>query len=409
MPVFRIDDVDTLASRMRQAAEDTPPQTYPFFLGNGCARAAGVPRRATMARRIFERFARSDPVKIRRLLPIWPNAGAEQLRDAFTAWMAEHTPVQRYKVFESFYRSVGVPQFYRDLADLVVAGYVTDILTTNVDTLLEQALDAAGLRRNFDYSVTVIGSSGLPSSPPRLLQVVKLFGDMEQNVLPAGSEPIEVVLDNGRKMFSKHMARDLVVVGHDLSDPPQPIDRWLASRSGGELWWVHPEADHARVATLAGDRDVVVIEGEDRATPGGFFDRLTLHLLRLPALEAADALEGRREEALLSGDNLRTILRSVARPAAEQLSEAANLLDRVVAEAVHAGPRVKTSLVSFLESQAKAVADEVAAPDPDVGVVAGALAAAHTLCRSSLGGVVSASTKTDLASAARKFSSAELP
>jgi hypothetical protein len=411
-----------------------------------------------MARRTFERVERSDLAKVQDLLPSWPAASDDQLVDAFTAYLVGHTPMERYKVLESFYRSVPIPQFYRDLADLVVAGYVTDVLTTNVDTLLEQALDAAGLRRGFDYTVAVVGSPGRLSpdgSPPQAvkLQVVKLYGDIGESILPVGAESIEAALQYGRTLFKKQMAYDLIVVGHDLGDPPQPIDSWLARRKGGELWWVHPGPERVRVEALALDKDVVLIEGEDRATPDAFFGRLSLHLLRLPALDAADALEGRPEAAMSEDEletefvkgkllksravtyglqaqripgvedpvvgtqlayeqslqaELETKLRWAQQPPPDLLTEAAQVLDRMVLEASQAIPLVRTSVVSFLDSQAKAVANEIAAPNPDPGVVAGAVAAADTVCRSSLGSVISQDTTADIASVAHRFSAGEL-
>ncbi len=405
-----------------------------------------------MARRTFERGERTDFAKIQELLPDWPAVSDEQLTDAFAAYLARHTPVERYKILEPFYRSVPIPQFYRDLADLVIAGYVTDVLTTNVDTLLEQALDSAGLRRGSDYTVAVVGSSGELPPPAKSLQVVKLYGDIGQSVLPVGAGSIEAALQDGRRLFKKQMAQDLIVVGHDLADPPQPIDGWLTRRSVGELWWVQPGPDHDRLEALASGRDVALIEREDRATPDGFFGRLSLHLIRLPALDAADALLG-RDEAVLSEDeletefvkgqllksravtyglqaqripgvadpslgtklayeqslqaNLESRLRSTQDPPPALLAEAARVLDQIVAEA-EVVPEVKTSVVSFLDSQARAVADEITAEDPDPGVIGGAIAAADALCRSSLGGVISPDTTAEIASLAQKFGTGEL-
>jgi hypothetical protein len=458
MHVLRIDRVSTLAERMRAVAAASPPRTYPLFLGAGFARAAGVPSTAAMARMTLESLESSDCARVLGLLPTWPDASDEQLTAAFAAYLAEHTPVERYKVLESFYRSVPIPQFYRDLADLVLAGYITDVLTTNVDTLLEQALDDAGMQRGHDYTVAVVGSSREPTpaarSPQKVkLQVVKLYGDIGQSVLPVGADSIEAALQEGRKLFKNQMAYDLVVVGHDLSDPPQPIDSWLARRSGGELWWVHPSPERDRVEALARDTDVVLIQGEERATPDAFFGRLSLHLIRLPALDAADALQGRPEAALSEDEletelakgqllksravtydlqaqgipgvddpqlgtqfayeqslqaNLAAKLRSAYRPPPGLLTEAARVLDRIAVEASQAVPHVKPSAVSFLDSQARAVADEIAAPNPDPGVVAGAVAAADTLCRTSLGDAISPGTTAAIASVAYKLGEAEL-
>ena len=133
------------------------------------------------------------------------------------------------------------------------------------------------------------------------------------------------------------------------------------------------------------------------------------HALRLAIPGVEDPLVGTQlaYEQSLQAD-LEIKLRTAQPPPPELLTQAVSVLDRLVAEASGATPSVKTSVVSFLDTQARAVADEVAAPDPDPGVIAGAVAAADALCRSSLGSVISPTTTADIASVASRFSAGEL-
>ena len=46
-----------------------------------------------------------------------------------------------------------MPAFYQDFARIIKAGYVRQILTTNIDSLIEQALESQGLARDVDFEV----------------------------------------------------------------------------------------------------------------------------------------------------------------------------------------------------------------------------------------------------------------
>ncbi len=283
--------VRELAARMRDAAADDPPHTLPVLLGTGCAEAAGVPSNAVMARGTLPRLAASKKV---------PDVLSEETPDAqwveaFRGYLGGLNRVERYKVLEPYYRALPVPSFYRDLADLVVDGFVDRILTTNVDSLLEQALERAGLRAGTGYEIVVLGSlQPRPSVEGSVLTLVKLHGDLGESLLPVGPDEIGKVLHEHRSEFRSQLLDELIVVGHRLSESePEPVNDWLWRSSDSPLWWATPdppETDPGQLGQLAEKRSVRLLAGPEQGSPEGLFARLTFELQGLPAMRAADVV-----------------------------------------------------------------------------------------------------------------------
>ena len=148
-------DVARLAGKMSELRAEQPPRPLPFLIGDLCGERAGVPSPAEIGRAALGSLFERSPTFRAQLLPAGVNAPDDEVEAAFLGWLGQMTHLQRYRVLEPFYRRVPVPLFYQDLADLLVGGFVTHILTTNVDTLLEQALDGRGLTAGRDYGVQV--------------------------------------------------------------------------------------------------------------------------------------------------------------------------------------------------------------------------------------------------------------
>lgn len=410
--------VRELAARMREVVTADPPRTLPVLLGAGCAEAAGVPSYATMARDTLPRLAEVG----KGPLPPPDTAPDEDWVEVFKGYLSGLLPVQRYKVFEPYYRVLPVPSFYRDLADLVVAGFVTHVLTTNVDSLLEQALDRAGLRAGTGYKVVVLGSpEPRPSSNDPDLTLVKLHGDLGESLLPVEPEEIGQVLHEQRKTFRSELLDELVVVGHRLSgSEPEPLDKWLVMSSSAPLWWASPEPPEAGsgpLADLAGTRPVRLLLGAERGTPEGLFARLSFELLGLPALRAADVVgddvdDHRLEVEFHRSELLKTrsaaldlneqVVPGVHDPAlaselAEQRRRSAaqeEQLSNIVGEVTEDRPLRSTtdaigrligeasrldagqSTVDFLRSCARLIRQQASGDHPDLALVQTALAAA---------------------------------
>jgi hypothetical protein len=262
--------IDQLAEGIRERRADSQnawQEPYILFLGEGCAQAAGAPSRAAIARQALQTFGFEG------------NAGDLQdaeVFDKFASHTASLAPAQLGRMLRSLYAPVPVPSFYQYLAILIRERYFPMILTTNFDTLLEQALAASGVRES-DYYVTTFPDRIVRGSGEPLTHIVKLHGDLAQDIAQVTPDQIDEALRSSRRWIKRDLQGDLIMLEHILCD--DPIDRWLGHSPARELWWIseNPPPDPSKIASWS-DRPVHEITGTI-GRPSGFFAQLALRLL----------------------------------------------------------------------------------------------------------------------------------
>lgn len=274
------EELTALAREMLERRE-RDQQPYILFLGRGCADAAGIPNSLEIAQQLFR-----DRDLARQYLDAGGEGDDEQaLLHAFNDFVAEMTPGQRYRMLQSFYAGLPVPSFYQDLALLIKAGFFCRILTTSIDTLLEQALNGAGLFSERDYQVISLGNPK-PTRPTLdyeqaagMIGIVKLHGDLAQEKALITPDEIADALAPQRAFVKGELAGDLVMVGYEFES--EPLNNWLAWVPG-ELWWVSPQPpETAQVGRIESSRSLHHLHGEP-AWPEVFFGQLVYLLLRRP-------------------------------------------------------------------------------------------------------------------------------
>ncbi len=272
-------DIRLLADQVLERQEMGRP--FILFLGHECAAAAGVPSMYKIARQVF-----ADPDLASLYLHERDLEDRQDALNALGELMDEMTSGQRYRMLQSFYANIPVPSFYQDLALLVRAGYFRHILTTNIDNLLEQALNGAGMAEERDYQVIVPGQKeSLPwrqqktdvSDAP--VHIIKLHGDLAQQQVSFTREEISDALEPQRAYIKGELSGDLVMVGYQFES--EPLNQWL-SWVPGVLWWVSAAApDEDRMEPILERRRVNWVQG-DRARPELFFGHLVWFLPRQP-------------------------------------------------------------------------------------------------------------------------------
>lgn len=292
--------IDDLAEHLRQ--RNTPGRQadgwgpYILFLGGGCSLAAGAPSTVEIARTALGTFGfETDSASL----------DDARVLERFEAHTSSLSSAQLTRMLQSLYARVAVPAFYQDLALLVRDRFFPLIITTNFDTLLEQALAALGVR-NTDFRVTTFGSrrastgADRDAPQPPLTHLVKLHGDLAQNRVHFLPEDVERALHESRHWIKSDLKGDIVMVGHILSD--DPVDTWLAHSPHRELWWV-AEAPPEKPERVHGWTDDYHEVSGEIGRPQVFFTQLVLRLLRAPAskresaaTDAALTTEGLQQE-----------------------------------------------------------------------------------------------------------------
>lgn len=301
--------IDNLAELMSERYDDRSPtqfitqssdspdsdgvEPYILILGSGCSRSAGVPTFEEIALKVFESLSEDEEWQS-YVPPQEMQSDSKKLLKAFYKLLDKMTNSQVFRMLQSFYVNIPVPMFYQDLAVLARAGYFNRILTTNFDTLLEQALDGAGLQPDIDYQVTSLGvkskhkltreswpDSSYPTKDP--LQIIKLHGDIAQQQMNIAPWNIEDALVSQRRMVKSELQGDIVMVGYNFEC--EPINDWLKSGRRDQLWWVGPEPEDAPIDIQNWAERIFRINHEI-GKPETFFNQLSLRLLRLPMLES---------------------------------------------------------------------------------------------------------------------------
>lgn len=219
-------------------------------------------------------------------------ADRDKVVQAFYDMLRTMSDIERYSIFQSFYDRVPVPLFYQDLARLLKAGYFSHILTTSIDTLLDQALSGTSLGPNSAYQapyqiITFDPDTKYDTSPSLTLgdtvTIIKLHGDLAQSAVLMPEE-IENALNLNRNFIRPQFKGNMVIVGYEFES--KPVNDWLAKISEGELWWVAPNRpDQQQIDPIEQRVWVHHINGpsaEPDAFFGDFFGELALRLLRLP-------------------------------------------------------------------------------------------------------------------------------
>jgi Effector-associated domain 1/SIR2-like domain len=176
------------------------------------------------------------------------SAGHDQaaVRGEFSRRFRDLSSLERFSLLQSIYRRIPVPAFYQDFARIIKGGYVRQILTTNIDSLLEQALESQGLARDVDFEVVVLGTpysrdalSALEEKDASERQlIIKLHGDITQGEFGLAQDEIDHAVRAARRYIKDELDADLVMVGYEAESGP--LNEWLARARSG-FWWVDEE------------------------------------------------------------------------------------------------------------------------------------------------------------------------
>jgi SIR2-like domain len=266
-------------------------EPYILFLGVGCSVAAGAPTMSQLAQKVLE-LVSSDESYADFVPPT--NVDDEERLKYFYKLTDSMSPGQRFRILQSFFANIPVPIFYQQLAVLIKAGYFTKILTTNFDTLLEQACNGAGLELGYDYEVTTpttgeansfdnYWEQSTPANDKEIVQIIKLHGDISQQQLDLAPWRIEELLMRGRRAIKSELKGDMIIVGYEFESIK--VNEWLqnTSRAREELWWINSTLLNGYI-DINNWADSIKIIPENIASPEAFFNQLSLRLVRLPVL-----------------------------------------------------------------------------------------------------------------------------
>src|SRR5579883_375585 len=219
------------------------------------------------------------------------------------------------------------------LAELVKRGYFSEIISTNVDDLLERAFIQAEMKEGFDFEVAMAGyGAGPMPSKTHLPRIVKVFGDFASRDYMIGNrhKRLGSRQESGRFLRSL-LDRDTLILGIDPVWDQELLRIFPAT--GGLLWLVDEEnqSKHPLISRCLQGRQGTYITGNE-GSPEIFLQSLQ---------QSFDTLEGISSQAN----------KDVAPEKRDRYSIAADGLE--IARSLKAGKKAPTIL--FLGSRAGAL------------------------------------------------------
>jgi hypothetical protein len=222
---------------------------------------------------------------------------------AFYSLLKDKPRDDRRTLLARFFEIAGVTEGYDDLADLIMEGYFGLIVTTNVDTMLEEALQEAKIKRPGTFVIgrnpdDTIGS--WLSIRGHDVKIVKLRGSLDS---PDFTFPPDRMVFNPhiQEALQRETRKSLLFVGYTRQD--RAVLDLVNSIADHAIWWVSyheptwRDADDRPVLQLLRQRksDDNILSGED-ARFENFFSTLyeTLTGAKMPPRLAVvwDRLEG---------------------------------------------------------------------------------------------------------------------
>jgi len=245
-----------------------------LFLGEGVARAANVPGIKDMARDLYLRIT-SEPSD--------EQVDPDDVVNAFYGVWDTLEPFERQSLLQSYFAQLPVPEFYFDLAQLLIDECFVMVLTTSIDLLLEQALSFSGLKQGEDYLVATFALREEPTlaaiqrSGKTPIRILKLHGDLSGSRVAITPDEIERHLGPQRAAVKGNfLSGEIVLAGYSFES--QPINEWLAWTQG-VLWWVSPDhPDQEHVGPLEAAHTINYVDGSN-ADPKELFGILRMGLL----------------------------------------------------------------------------------------------------------------------------------
>lgn len=269
-------------------AEARPGDSFLLLLGSGFAEAAQVPGVEQVACGVFAGLFAGDPVAASSFLSEedWEQIQqAEQSEDtrralleAFYKYVSSLSGrLARRSVFWSFYDGLPILQCYQDVARLTKDGYFHDVLTTNVDTFLEGALDAVGLSEGDGYYVVdLVVDPECERCPPSggdgVVSIVKLHSGLGPSELTGSFDEIRSFLKPERAVLA---------AGYEFEN--QWVNDWLAE-SDGVLWWASPKHPASEGLALLENWDVRYVGEPGDVNLAKFFGLLGTELAAVKSL-----------------------------------------------------------------------------------------------------------------------------
>lgn len=190
---------------------------------------------------------------IKKIQKTYPQKCASQRPQGYTAHMKMLTPIQRKELINSSIANAQLNMAHLYLAQLIKAGYIDRVLTTNFDPLVSQALATENI---FPGIYDFAASQEFRPDDTADIAIFHLHGQKDGYNLLHTDDEVNTIFEKSKALFEATLRdRTILVVGY--SGENDPIFRHLESMKRFErsLYWIGYQDCEPATKVLAGILD----------------------------------------------------------------------------------------------------------------------------------------------------------
>jgi hypothetical protein len=170
-------------------------------------------------------------------------SSGEQFQECYTILTSnKFSETDLHIILQESLKDVGVIEADVGLAFLIKHEYFNEIISTNIDDGLEDALLHTDMKEGRHYEVIRIGSSTSRHEKSSSCRIIKPFGDLVSRVYTVNGRASHLENTGSRALLQSLLEKNLLVVGIDpIWD--QDIVRILPAKASGAMWFVSEEEE----------------------------------------------------------------------------------------------------------------------------------------------------------------------
>lgn len=207
-----------------------------------------------------------DTLKNFSLLNFDTLSNVDKFRECYYVLNIHFTESERHNILVGAMAALRYREEDKLLAELVKAGFFEVIISTNIDSLLEDACSSLGLRDSDDYQVFIPGVdeiSEIEQHKPDHVSIIKVFSDLDLLHSSSVDKIFNLQAEQGlQKLLTSNLARDVLIVGYD------PVWDHSVERAfpptGGNIWYLNETelSQHSHLASVLAQRHGIFLYTE---------------------------------------------------------------------------------------------------------------------------------------------------